>query len=68
MVKVWFPSMFLRLITVAAHKRPPEAVLHVPPSMTKHEIKEYLTKIYNVAVINVATMNMLGKPLHSDKY
>jgi len=29
--------------------------------MTKFEIKEYLTKIYNVAVTKVNTMNYLGK-------
>lgn len=29
--------------------------------MTKFEIGEYLTKIYNVPVTNVATMNYLGK-------
>eukprot|EP00566_Odontella_aurita_P030618 CAMPEP_0113526692 /NCGR_PEP_ID=MMETSP0015_2-20120614/886_1 /TAXON_ID=2838 /ORGANISM="Odontella" /LENGTH=74 /DNA_ID=CAMNT_0000425053 /DNA_START=319 /DNA_END=543 /DNA_ORIENTATION=+ /assembly_acc=CAM_ASM_000160 len=29
--------------------------------MTKHEIKEYLTKIYNLPVKKVNTMNYLGK-------
>jgi len=29
--------------------------------MTKHEVKEYLTKIYNLPVEKVHTMNYLGK-------
>ena len=29
--------------------------------MTKHEIKEYLTKIYQLPVEKVSTMNYLGK-------
>ena len=29
--------------------------------MTKHEIKEYLTKIYQLPVVKVNTMNYLGK-------
>mmetsp|Transcript_10160 Transcript_10160/g.9103 ORF Transcript_10160/g.9103 Transcript_10160/m.9103 type:complete len:102 (+) Transcript_10160:23-328(+) len=61
MVRVWFPSMFMRLISVQSAKRPPEAILRVPPSMTKFEIKEYLTKIYNIPVIKVNTMNYQGK-------
>lgn len=37
------------------------AVFRVLPKMTKHEIKEYLTKIYNLPVKKVNTMNYLGK-------
>ena len=29
--------------------------------MTKHEVKEYLTKIYNLPVVQVRTQNYLGK-------
>ena len=61
MVRVLFPSMYMRLISLATAKRPPEAILYVPPSMTKHEIKEYLTKVYNVPVIKVNTINYHGK-------
>lgn len=61
MVRVYFPNMSMRLVSVQYMKRPPEAVLHVPPRMTKHEIKEYLTKIYNVPVLNVCTSNFLGE-------
>lgn len=83
MVKVWFPNMFMRLISGIIHlyyiektnfkynnniiylvnlkKKPPTAVLYVPPKMTKFEINQYLTKIYNVTVSNVNTENILGK-------
>ena len=36
-------------------------MLYVPPKMTKTEVKEYLTKIYNVSVLQVMTSNFLGK-------
>ena len=61
MVRVWFPNMFMRLISVNTASKPGRAVLHVPPAMTKTEIKEYLTKIYNIPVLNVTTTNTLGK-------
>ena len=38
------------------------ATFYVKPSMTKHEVKEYLTKIYGVEVYKVETANFLGKP------
>lgn len=63
MVRVFFPSMYMRLISWKPTKTPPQALLHVPPSMTKHEITEYLTKIYDVNVTSVMTANFLGKPL-----
>lgn len=61
MVRVFFPSMFMRLISWKPSKTPPQALLHVPPAMTKHEITEYLTKIYDVNVSKVMTANFLGK-------
>ena len=61
MVKVWFPSMYMKLISVNARKKPAEALLHVPPAMTKTEVKEYLSKIYDIPVISVTTTNMQGK-------
>mmetsp|Transcript_11874 Transcript_11874/g.23720 ORF Transcript_11874/g.23720 Transcript_11874/m.23720 type:complete len:106 (-) Transcript_11874:2-319(-) len=61
MVRVFFPNMYLRLISWKPNKSPPQALLRVPPKMTKHEVKEYLTKIYNVPVTKVMTANFLGK-------
>lgn len=63
MVKVWFPNMFMKLVSLRMKKTPPVAILHVAPSMTKTEIKEYLTKIYNISVTKICTMNYLGKML-----
>lgn len=59
MVKVWFPSMFMRLVNHNLAKQ--KATLQVPPSMTKHEVKEYLSKIYNIEATKVSTMNVAGK-------
>ena len=42
-------------------KTPAQAAFYVPPKMTKTEVKEYLTKIYTIPVLNVNTVNMLGK-------
>ena len=38
-----------------------KVVFKVVPSMTKHEVKEYLQKVYNVPVAAVNTMNYDGK-------
>ena len=40
--------------------RPAQAVFRVQPEMTKHEVKEYLTKIYNLPVQRVMTANFDG--------
>ena len=40
---------------------PAKAIFRVLPRMTKHEIKEYLTKIYKLPVKKVNTANYLGK-------
>eukprot|EP00550_Attheya_septentrionalis_P009734 CAMPEP_0198283294 /NCGR_PEP_ID=MMETSP1449-20131203/2944_1 /TAXON_ID=420275 /ORGANISM="Attheya septentrionalis, Strain CCMP2084" /LENGTH=107 /DNA_ID=CAMNT_0043979875 /DNA_START=178 /DNA_END=501 /DNA_ORIENTATION=- len=40
---------------------PATAIFRVVPRMTKHEIKEYLTKIYNLPVKKVNTINYAGK-------
>jgi large subunit ribosomal protein L23 len=61
MVRVFFPSMFMRMVSWKPTKTPAQALLHVPPSMTKFEISQYLTKIYNVPVNKVMTANFLGK-------
>ena len=40
---------------------------HVPPHMTKHDIKEYLTKIYCMDVVKVNTVNYEGKKKRVDQ-
>mmetsp|Transcript_2621 Transcript_2621/g.2735 ORF Transcript_2621/g.2735 Transcript_2621/m.2735 type:complete len:112 (+) Transcript_2621:165-500(+) len=61
MVKVWFPNLYMRLVSVNLTRKPPQALLYVQPKMTKFEVKEYLSKIYNVKVLHVNTANFLGK-------
>merc|ERR1712138_206485 len=39
----------------------PTAVFRVEPSMKKPEIKEYLSSIYGMDVVNVKTLNVAGK-------
>ena len=48
------------MLAVNTKKTPAQAVLYVPPKMTKTEVKEYLTKIYNVSVLEVMTAYLLG--------
>lgn len=61
--KVWMPTMPMTLVSArnATVARPATATFRVLPKMTKHEVKEYLTKIYNLPVKAVNTMNYLGK-------
>jgi hypothetical protein len=44
-------------------RKPPQALLYIQPKMTKFEVKEYLSKIYNVKVLQVNTANFLGKSI-----
>lgn len=45
----------------ATESHPATATFRCLPKMTKHEIKEYLTKIYDLPVKKVTTMNYAGK-------
>lgn len=60
---MWMPSMPMVLLNAehATTTTPAKAVFRVLPKMTKHEVKEYLTKIYNLPVAEVRTQNYLGK-------
>ena len=61
--KMWMPNMPLMLVSAksATAVNPAYATFRTPPKMTKHEIKEYLTKIYQLPVRKVNTMNYDGK-------
>jgi large subunit ribosomal protein L23 len=61
--RMWMPSMPIMMVSArnATARRPATATFRVLPKMTKHEIKEYLTKIYGLPVNNVNTMNYMGK-------
>jgi large subunit ribosomal protein L23 len=60
---MWMPTMPLAMVSAksATESVPAYATFRVPPRMTKHEIKEYLTKIYDIPVRKVNTMNYEGK-------
>jgi large subunit ribosomal protein L23 len=59
----WMPTMPMVLLnaTHATPTSPATAQFRVLPKMTKHEVKEYLTKIYGLPVTEVRTQNYLGK-------
>lgn len=61
--RMWMPTMPMTLVSArnATETHPARATFRVLPRMTKHEIKEYLTKIYQLPVRKVNTMNYLGK-------
>ena len=61
--RMWMPDMPIVLLHAehATPDTPATAVFRVLPRMTKHEVKEYLTKIYDLPVVKVRTQNYLGK-------
>ena len=61
--RMWMPTMPLTMVSArnATATEPARAVFRTLPRMTKHEIKEYLTKIYGLPVKKVNTMNYEGK-------
>jgi large subunit ribosomal protein L23 len=58
-----FPNMAVTYVAKTAKTRlaPNQHIFRVEPSCTKHDIKEYLQKIYNLPVVKVNTMNYEGK-------
>jgi ribosomal protein L23 len=60
---MWMPQFPLTLVSArnATATHPAFAIFRTSPKMTKHEIKEYLTKIYDLPIKKVNTMNYLGK-------
>jgi ribosomal protein L23 len=58
---VYFPNMAMTLVRRVSSRLPYNHFLfRVDPKHTKHEIKEYLTKVYNVDVARVTTAISLG--------
>lgn len=53
--------MTLLSVRKATERMPATASFKVLPEMTKHEVKEYLSKIYGLPVKKVNTQNYLGK-------
>lgn len=61
--RMFMPNMPIIMTSArsARGRMPARAIFRVLPRMTKHEIKEYLTKIYGLPVTKVNTQNYLGK-------
>jgi large subunit ribosomal protein L23 len=61
--RMWMPNLPMMMTSArnATATEPARATFRVLPKMTKHEIKEYLTKIYGLPVHKVNTMNYMGK-------
>ena len=61
--RMWMPNMPMLMVSAknATARQPARATFRVMPKMTKHEIREYLTKIYGLPVQKVNTANYLGK-------
>ena len=61
--QMWMPTMPMVLLHAehATESTPANAVFRVLPKMTKHEVKEYLIKIYDLPVVQVRTQNYMGK-------
>lgn len=58
--KLYFPNIIFRLVR-SPQFPPHQAVFKVPPQLSKLDIKEYLTKLYNITITDVRTMNYLGQ-------
>ena len=59
---VWTKVLLPRqIVTLMKTMGPNKGVFRVDPKMTKHEVKEYLTKVYNLPVRKVNTVNYEGK-------
>ncbi|GMF66278.1 unnamed protein product [Phytophthora lilii] len=60
--RVKFPNMAVTFMGKNARTRlrDNQFVFRVEPHYTKHEIKEYLTKVYDLPVAKVNTMNYEG--------
>lgn len=62
MPTIWFPNLTLQVMPHGNHLTTKGLVhMRTPPSQTKVEIKNYLSKVYGVGVIKVNTMNYRGK-------
>ena len=68
--RVKFPNMAITFMGKNARTRlrDNQYVFRVEPHYTKHEIKEYLTKVYDLPVTKVNTMNYEGTCIPRDVY
>lgn len=60
-LRVFLPNFWIKLVQ-PTHKQPENVVQFAcSMEMTKHDIKNYLLKIYNIPVVDVRTRIALGK-------
>lgn len=60
--KAYFPNITITLIRSAKHRRPNEFVFQVPRFLTKFDIHQYLTKLYNLEnITDIRTTNFVGR-------
>ena len=60
-IKVYFPNFIFTLIRSGKRRDPNQAVFRVPAMLTKIDISQYLSKIYNLNVTDVHTVNFISR-------
>ncbi|CAG8453831.1 12050_t:CDS:1 [Acaulospora morrowiae] len=58
--KIYFPNIIFRLVR-APNLASNQVAFRVPPKVNKLDIRDYLTHIYQVKVVDVRTMNYAAK-------
>jgi ribosomal protein L23 len=59
-IKVYFPNFIFTMIRSGKRRDPNQVVFRVPSILTKPDISQYLSKIYNLNVTNVHTVNFIA--------
>ena len=60
-IKVYFPNFVFTLIRSGKRRDPNQAVFRVPSVLTKIDITDYLSKLYNLNVTDVHTVNFVAR-------
>ncbi|KAL0109601.1 hypothetical protein PUN28_014567 [Cardiocondyla obscurior] len=60
-LRIFLPNFWIKLIAPEEKQLPNIVQFHCSMQMTKHDIKNYLEKIYNVNVIHVRTRIVMGE-------
>ena len=60
-IKVYFPNFVFTLIRSGKRRDPNQAVFRVPSMLTKLDITQYLSKLYNLTITDVHTVNFISR-------
>ncbi|XP_050349747.1 probable 39S ribosomal protein L23, mitochondrial [Nymphalis io] len=60
-LRVFLPNFWMKLVRSEGKQQPNKVTFHCSMEMTKHDVKNYIEKIYNVPVVNVNTRIAMGK-------